>query len=532
MLRISERLEKLFGRAFRTLNWPLPTRSLCPECLVPIDAELVPEDNNVIMVKRCAEHGEFHELIATDVAFFEKMERRQYGTGSGIDNPQVDARGECPANCGLCSQHVSCAAMAVVDLTNRCNLRCPVCFANSAVTGKVYEVNLEQVRQMLAMIRSVKPAPAPCLQYSGGEPTLHSDFIECLRLAKQAGFAQIQIATNGIRLAKSQEFCHQAGEAGLNLVYLQFDGLDDGIYRKTRGRALLDIKLKAIDNAHRAGIRTILVPTLVKGLNDHQIGDMTRFAIKNTDKIVGISWQPVSITGRIDYAQRLKMRFTISDLARCMDQQTNGLVQMHRDWYPLSVINPFSKLIEGLTGEAVMGSTCHCHCGAGTYLVVNSHTGEAVPFPMFIDIDPVMKFMLRQAGRLKRYPRLRTFNAIRTFQGLKKYYHEEQAPAGFDFKRFTKFLDGYVSFRNKFPDNTARLADVTKHEWRVMTMAAMHFQDVYNYETPRVQRCVVHYATPNGRMYPFCSYNCGPCYRQQVEEQFSTESAETLEPAK
>ena len=532
MLRMSERLEKLFGRSSSKGSWPRRTRSLCPECLEPIDAELVPEDNNVMMVKSCLEHGEFRELIATDIAFFEKMESGRYGTGEGIYNPQRQAQGECPANCGLCFEHVSCAAMGVIDLTNRCNLQCPFCFANSAATGKLYEVSLEQVRQMLELLRSIKPAPAACLQYSGGEPTLHANFIECLRLAKQAGFAQIQIATNGIRLAQSQEFCDQACEAGLNLLYLQFDGLDDEIYRKTRGRELLDIKLRAIDNAHRAGIRTILVPTLVKGVNDHQIGEMTRFAIKNTDKIVGLSWQPVAITGRIDYAQRLRMRFTISDLARCMEEQTNGLVQMHRDWYPLSVINPFSKLVEGLTQEPVMGSTCHCHCGAGTYLVVNSRTGEAVPFPMFIDIDPVMRLMLRQAGRLKRYPRLRTINAMRTFQGLKKYYHEERAPAGFDFKRFGEFLDGYVSFRNKYPDNASRLAEVEKHEWRVMLMAAMHFQDAYNYETPRVQRCVVHYAAPNGRVYPFCSYNCGPCYRQQVEEQFVSKPAESLEAAK
>ena len=130
MLRMSERLEKLFSRTSPTASWPKRTRSLCPECLQPIDAELIPEDNNVIMVKTCSEHGTFRELIATDIAFFEKMDQDQYGTGQGIDNPQTDGQAECPGNCGLCSQHVSCAAMAVVELTNRCNLRCPVCFAN------------------------------------------------------------------------------------------------------------------------------------------------------------------------------------------------------------------------------------------------------------------------------------------------------------------------------------------------------------------------------------------------------------------
>ena len=531
MLRLSERLEKLLSRSSPASGWPKHTRSLCPHCLEPIEAEMTTEANSVIMVKNCPQHGQFRELIATDVAFFEKMERNQYGTGRGIDNPQSDGQGQCPANCGLCDQHMSCAAMAVIDLTNRCNLRCPFCFANSAVTGKVYEVSLEQVRQMLELIRSVRPAPSPCLQYSGGEPTLHPDFIECLRLAKQAGFAQIQVATNGIAFAKSQEFCHRAGQAGLNLLYLQFDGLVDEVYRRMRGRELLNIKLQAIDNAFQAGIRTILVPTLVKGFNEQQIGAITRFALKNTDKIVGVSWQPVAITGRIDYARRLKMRFTVSDLARCMEQQTDGLVQMHRDWYPLSVMNPFTKLLEAMTGEPVMDSTCHCHCGAGTYLVVNSRTGQAVPFPMFIDIAPVMKLMIRQAKRLQRYPRLRCYNAFRTFQGLKKHYHEDLAPADFDFRRFTEFLDGYVNFRSKFPDNSARLADVGKHDWRITIMAAMHFQDAYNYEVPRVQRCVVHYAAPNGQLYPFCTYNCGPCYRQAVEEQFAEKPAEIFQSA-
>ena len=159
------------------------------------------------------------------------------------------------------------------------------------------------------------------VQFSGGEPTIHPQFFEILSMAREMGFTHIQAATNGIELA-NLEFAKKAKAAGLATLYLQFDGVTEDIYRRVRGQSLLDIKMKVIENCRATGMKIVFVPTIVKGLNDHQIGDIVRVAIENVDTVSGISFQPVAFTGRIAKHELLAKRFTLSDLARCVSEQT------------------------------------------------------------------------------------------------------------------------------------------------------------------------------------------------------------------
>ena len=167
--------------------------------------------------------------------------------------------------------HTSHTGLANLDLTNRCNLTCPVCFANANAAGYLYEPDFEQVRMMLQALRDEKPVAGRIVQFSGGEPTIYPRFFDALRLAKEMGFSHIQIATNGIKF-QSLEFAQQAKEAGLHTLYLQFDGVSDDVYQRTRGESLWEKKLKCIENVRKAGLKIVFVPTIVKGLNDHQIG--------------------------------------------------------------------------------------------------------------------------------------------------------------------------------------------------------------------------------------------------------------------
>ncbi len=369
-------LNRLCGREkVKSQAWKLPSaaQSLCPVCLQVIDAKLYEQDGQVLMGKSCGEHGSFKELISTDAKFFLKMRRTHYERPSGVDNPNCENDSHCPDGCGLCEQHLSTPAMINIDLTNRCNLNCPVCFASSNTTGRMCEVSLEQVEKMLNAGRNIKPHPASCLQYVGGEPTIHPNFLEAVRMAKPMGFAQIQAASNGLRFAQSPEFTEAAAEAGLDVVYLQFDGLSDEIYIRLRGRPLLETKMKAVENIGKAGMRVVLVPTIAKGLNDHQLGDILQFAIENVDVITAISWQPVAITGRIEESRRREMRFTTADLARALFEQS-GFIDMYRDWYPFSVVSPFARLIEIVKGQPQMRISCHPHCGCATYLIDRKST--------------------------------------------------------------------------------------------------------------------------------------------------------------
>jgi len=507
------------------LALPLKTRSLCPECLRVIDAVIAEQDQKVYMDKTCPEHGPYRELISTDVTFYKLMLQRDRAHPDGVTNPLPAQQASCPNACGICGDHLSPTVMINIDLTNRCNLNCPICFANADARQCVVEWSLDQVRQMLDTACATHEVQPACLQYTGGEPTVHPQFIEALQEANKRDFAQIQIATNGIKFAYDPQLAFQASQAGLNIVYMQFDGLDDEVYKQTRGRPLVDIKLKAIDNLYQAGVRTILVPTIVKGVNDQQIGKIFRFAVDNIDKISGISWQPVAFTGRIDYEQRLAQRFTLSDLVREIQQQT-GAVDMYRDWYPFSFVDPFSRLLEAIRGTPQVQMSCSPLCGVATYVFIGPHQGKLFPLPSFVDVEPLINRLATSAERVKKRHVLRKLTMAHELRALSKFYHQDRAPQGWDFETFMDFMLDFVDFGQRYRDNQARRAIISEKSYRVLLLASMHFQDAYNYQLDRLQRCVIHYAAPDGRIYPFCSYNSGPCHRNRVEREFAISLAE------
>jgi uncharacterized radical SAM superfamily Fe-S cluster-containing enzyme len=499
---------------------PARTKSLCPECLTVIDAEIDEHAGRVFMTKKCSQHGLFRELISTDVRFYNLTTARDLSRRRHVDHPIEGEQDTCPNGCGLCSHHLSLPVMMNIDLTNRCNLNCPFCFANANKRGEVVELSIEQVSKMLDTACAVDSTRPICLQYTGGEPTVHPQLLEALKEAKKRKFTQVQVATNGIKFAQDAAFAYQAAEAGLNVAYLQFDGMDDNVYIKTRGRALLETKLQAIDNLYRASIRTVLVPTIVKGVNDDQLGEITRFAIKNIDRIVGISWQPVAFTGRIDYKQRLAQRFTISDLVRNIQEQT-GFVDMYRDWYPFCFVDPFARLLESIRKTKHTALSCHPNCGVGTYLIVDPEINKAYPIPSFVDVDRLMQKMDTTADMLKGRKLFGKLSMLQNFHDLASYYHQEQGPKGWTFRDFIDFMMDFVCFSDRYATNEDRIRVTIEKPYKILMMASMHFQDSYNYQIERVNRCLVHYAAPDGRIYPFCSYNSGPCHRNRVEKQFA-----------
>ena len=418
----------------------------------------------------------------------------------------------CPDDCGLCSLHTSHTGLANVDLTNRCNLTCPVCFANANAAGYLYEPSFEQVRGMLQALRDERPVATRIVQFSGGEPTIYPRFLDVLRLAKEMGFSHVQAATNGLKFTEF-EFAHQAKEAGLHTLYLQLDGVCDDIYRRTRGESLWEKKLEAIENVRRAGMKIVFVPTIVKGLNDHQVGDIVRLAIDNIECVSGISFQPVAFTGRISRHELESKRFTLADLARTVSEQT-GLTDMYEDWFPLSCITPFSKLLSALRGEDTTHLTCHPHCSLGTYVFVDRHK-HAVPVTRFVDMGPMLKeidLLAAKAGS----QRVKFFTKASAWNALRKFFHEDRAPTGLSFPVFLQTLQGMTDKR--FGREAAEKAGFT---YKTLMVAGMHFMDHYNYDVERVKRCVIHYSAPNGLIYPFCTYNSGPTFRERIERQFS-----------
>lgn len=484
------------------------------------------------MGKACPAHGKFTELISTDAGFYRRLDQldrlMRHSDKAGAFTPLTESRRQCPQDCGLCPAHHSATLMTVMDITNRCNLRCPVCFANATASGRVVEMPLEMIKELIAASVAANGTGAPCIQFSGGEPTIHPQFLEAVREAKRAGYAQIQIASNGLTFARDAGYAAAAAEAGLNVIYLQFDGVDDSIYMKTRGRALWDLKQQAVENICKAGMEIMLVPTLIKGVNDHQIGDIFKYAAADSGAIVGISWQPVAFVGRIDHAERLSRRFTTTDLARELERQTDGRIRMDRDWYPLSFVSPFSRLLEAITGERYPAVTCHWRCGAGNYVLVDPATGAYRPITAFLDVQGLMARMNKLAAVLAEKRWFKHYTLMRSLKDLETFLEPSEGFPGWDGPELMAFLNGFAEFRTEYPDNAARAAYRRRQKYRCLLLVAMHFQDAYNYELPRVRQCVIHYIAADGKMYPFCTYNGGPSHRSRVEREFLRREAAGL----
>lgn len=509
----AQRLEPYFPPTQAVpIGLPKKVQSLCPECLKLIPAVILARGAKVYMEKTCPDHGFIKDLIYSNAELYLKAERWTFEDGQGVSNPQITGAKVCPEDCGLCDLHKSHAALANVDLTNRCNLRCPICFANANVQGYVYEPSYEQVVEMLRMLRNIKPVFPPAVQFSGGEPTIHPRFLDILRVASSLGFSHLQIASNGIRLARDLEFARRCKAAGLYTVYLQFDGVGDEVYQKTRGLpGLWELKQKAIQNAKAAGLRVVLVPTIIKTINDDQVGKILQFSIDHSDVISGISFQPVSFTGRIPVEERERQRYTLSDLAMDIESQT-GYLKALEDWYPLSITSSFSKLLSAIWKYEVMKITSHADCGIGSYIFVNRQTGRVIPITKLIDIEG-FTMGLNQLVKQK-MAHIRSLTAISAQHLLKKYFREEEAKDGISPEICLELFQGVV-------DKEAQRRIELTCNWNMLLVGGMHFQDSYNYNVDRVQRCCIHYAAPNGRLYPFCAYNSGPVFREKIERQFS-----------
>ncbi|MFO8109067.1 MAG: radical SAM protein [Thermoplasmata archaeon] len=503
---------------------PKKTESLCPECKKVIPASLIEESGKVVMYKECPEHGKFSSVYWSDVDLFLKAEQWAFD-GKGVEDPAITNAKTCPDNCGLCNLHLSHTCLANVDLTNRCNLQCPICFANANAAGYVYEPSFNQIVGMLKMLRDQKPVPTTAVQFSGGEPTVHPQLFQILKAASNMGFAQVQIATNGIKLAGNPNYAQKCVDSGLHTVYLQFDGLKEENYIQARGKPLLNVKMKAIENCRTTNpkpLATVLVPTIIKTINDDQVGDILNFATENRDVIRGVNYQPVAFTGRISQEEREKQRYTLSDLAIDLEKQTKCVTR--DDFYPVPFVTPISQMISVLKNDSQVAFTSHPHCGLATYLII-AGDGKVTPITEYLDVEGLMKRMLEKAEEWD------TFFHKTAFKVGGKLKSQESKRKSL-IKNFNKYfgefltdkeLPGGVTIGTLMSDvlEKGNKRSIGDFAWRTMFVGGMHFQDDYNYDIERVKRCVIHYAVPDGRIIPFCAYNGGPTYRKEIESKFS-----------
>jgi hypothetical protein len=528
----SKPLLKSAERTKPPLDWPRDTDSLCPMCvretrrrilageqavetLINTHAGEIPatiheQDGHVVITKTCPQHGTFSDTLAIDAAFLRRIEKLFPGRDYTPDAGRLH-------NHGTSSIKYGRGAVLTIDLTNRCNMMCDPCFMDANQVGYVHELSLDEVKGLLDDAITVKPRRQMSVQFSGGEPTISPIFLDAVRYAREVGYFSVQAATNGIRFAQDADFARRAHDAGLRIAYLQFDGVGEDANGHRRVGNLFDVKLRAIEHLHAAGIDVCLVVTIINTINNAQVGPVVRFAIENCDKISFVSFQPVSFTGRdedISDEDRHARRYTLSHLAHDVKSQT-GVTEPLRDWFPLSASSVFSDVTDLLQDPgADWGSLkcgCHPNCGIGTAFMVSKITKAWAPVTSFIDVERLMA----DATTIADAARGPAFTKLQTLVSLLRNFHPRRAPAGFRLidliKKYDKQSGGQLGGVGA-PKTSSRKDD----EWLMLFVAGMWFQDLWTYDFRRTEMCIIPYATQAGEI-SFCAYNTGVGWRQIVE---------------
>jgi len=424
------------------------TYSVCPECLKRIPAVITKQGNDFFIDKSCADHGNFSAIIwRGEVIPMEGW--GNYQAPENEDNPP-----DCPDSCGLCSGHLQKTCCALVEVTKRCNLNCPICFAQSG--GFSQDPPISAIAEYFKEL--VKNGNT-FVQLSGGEPTVRNDLPDIVAVAKAAGCENIQLNSNGIRLGQDKGFTKALGEAGLSFVFMQFDGTEDSIYEKLRGRPLLSEKQAAIESCSDELIGVTLVPTIVPGVNDHNIGNILKFGFEHSPAVRGVHFQPVSYFGRYPRPPEDKDRITLPEVLCAIERQTKGRVTIS-DFLPSACDHPrcgfhgdFVVLPEGLMKLTPKSNSNTCCQSDGTEHLKNRN---------FVS---------------RRWKRTAT-------QKTEKCYGNDEL------MDLDSFLDR-----------------VKTHGF---TITAMAFQDAYTLDIERLRRCSLH-VYKDGKTIPFCAKYLTKC---------------------
>ena len=420
--------------------------SLCPCCFKKIVGNKVEYEDGVYLEKSCKEHGFFKTLI---------WEGKDYKSWSDVEKfktPNVvssEVNKGCPYDCGICSEHKQETCCVLLELTSKCNLKCPICFAASNETVKE-DITIERISEYYDYI--MECGGPYNIQLSGGEPTLRNDLDEIIKIGRERGFIFFQLNTNGIRIGEDENYIKALANAGLNTVFLQFDGLSDEVYSKLRGKKLLRLKLKAIENCKKAGVGVVLVPTIMKDVNINQIGKIISFAIDNMPAIRGVHFQPVSFFGRYENRDE-NYRITIPKMLSEIENQMQGKMK-----------------IENFMGGGAENSYCSFH---GNFLVNEDKSLKPLGNKSNCCCKPTSSKQSREF-------------VAKQWSAVKNSSHKRDAK-----NNFTRSLDDFL---NRFDNYT-------------LAISAMLFQDVWNVDLDRLKQCYIHVVSEDMKLIPFCAYN-------------------------
>ena len=448
------------------------TRSMCPECRKIIDAQIRLRDNQVIMRKRCPDHGWFEALIYSDAQLYtSSLKYNKPGTiPLEFSTEIVDG---CPHDCGLCPEHQQHTCLGIIEVNSACNFACPVCFSEA---GPGFNLSLEDVERILDRFVATEGNPE-VVQFSGGEPSIHPDIIPMLRMAFDKGIKYVMLNTNGRRIAQDDAFLAELAEVR-PVIYFQFDGFEERTtWTIRREKDLLAEKMRALDRLAGIGLDVVLVPTLERGINLHEIGAIVKLGVRHP-AVKGINIQPMFHAGRHIAADPLQ-RLTVPDVLKAIEEQCDGMF---------------------LVSDFVPVPCCFPTCNSVTYAWVDGDT--VLPMTRFVEVDDYLDYITNRSvpdlsGEIKK-----------ALEGL---WSATAVPG----------TDG-VSTKFSLACSACNLPslDVADMKDHIFMLMITDFMDPYTFNVKNLMKCCKEFLLPDGRQIPFCAYN-NVGYREQVREQLA-----------
>jgi len=467
------------------------TKSICPECQKKIDAQLAQSNGKIQITKQCPEHGGFKATHWQSTQIYNHMQKYDQFQYLGDLNAPKNPDG-CPYKCETCTEHASGTVIGVIDVTKRCNFKCAVCFSTFPDQEGDYEPTKEALVNMLEFAAKANPKP-PAILFSGGEPLEREDMPEIIAVAHKLKFMTI-LATNGTHLVDTPGLAKRLKDSGLNIVYLSFDSFHEEFNRKIRGRELLDMKLKAIDVCRKFDMEIILVNTLMKSLNDTEVGDMIRFASKNTDIVRGLIFQPIAFTGRAT-ENPFRENFREWSFAEDVEKQTRGEIKS-TDLYPMSVMTSPIKIMRKFMQKPWPLFSCSPQCGIVNWVYV-SKSGKMFPINRFVNFDRFFNSIRKTAENAESKGKMSLLSSLFMASML-----------SMDMFLVTKEVGMPTLMKSIMKMHLSpSYQSLGKIRRRIFLLGCMAFMDSYNFDVNRVRRCVVHYITPDLKIIPFCAYN-------------------------
>lgn len=438
------------------------TTSLCSACGASVSAKVLLRDASVYLQKACLTHGIHEELLEEDAGFY--LRGAQYDKPGTASQTQTEINAGCPWDCGLCPDHEQHTCIGLLEVTPACDLGCPVCFADA---GNGDPLPISTIARMLDAYQEAEGGHADVLQISGGEPTLHPEILDIIRLARDKGIRYVMLNTNGLRLAEEPDFAAALGQfTGGFEVYLQFDGLDDGVYRRLRGRPLLDVKQRALANLAAHRVPATLVTTVQGGINDDQLGRILAFALDHPT-VRGVNFQPLAFFGRHDGFDPAA-RLTRTGVLRRLAAQLPGMLTMD-DFLPLP-----------------------CDVDRIAFTLLYRANGGFVPIPRRTRPEQYLPLLNNTLA----------FYAEDLWANLCACLGSAEGRCAC--MSFLKDLAPFAGFGVKGALAKDKVQFATDHLFRISVTS---FLDRYTFDLKALKKECVHVLTPDGRRIPFFAYN-------------------------